>query len=180
MGDFDLATEQARVAELHGQADEVMAGLRAKVAAVAQAQQTALSVTGEASSRDGSVRAVVDATGVVTSLVFAASAFERSTPEKLAQATIFTIQAAAAQARARVSETLAPAREPGSRILAAAEDAFPELSARQLSVPEVPRTATDPADEADPWHDARPKPARPAESTDDETFGSSIFDKRGW
>src|SRR5213593_3738726 len=75
---------EARVSELRAEADATMAGLRSKMAAVQQAQQTALSTTGEATSRDGSVTVTVDATGVVTALSFADTAFQKSTPERLA------------------------------------------------------------------------------------------------
>jgi DNA-binding protein YbaB len=185
--EFDLAAERARVADLRGAADEVLGGLRDKLDAVRQAQQNALATTAEATSRDGSVRAVVDATGVVTSLVFAPSAFERSTPEKLAQASVATIQAAAAQARARVSETMAPVRAPGAGVLAAAARAYPELSPEGLTVPAVPHTATDPSDSPFPSaavpSDARPdqpEPVRRARPPDDTDAAGSVLDDRSW
>jgi DNA-binding protein YbaB len=162
MTEPDLSVEQreARVAQLRQEADGAMTELRAKLAGVRAAQEQALATTGEATSRDGSVRATVDATGVVTSLRFAPSPFQRSTPEKLAQATVATIQAAAAQARAQVSATLAPVREEGSRVLAAAAGGMSELRAARLGVPEVPRTAVDPAEDA--WHHGQPEPSPPA------------------
>src|SRR4051812_41491306 len=112
MTEPDLSPEQraAKVAELRQQADGALAGLRVQMAAVKQAQQDALSSTGEATSRDGSVQAAVDATGVVTALKLSPNAFERTTPDKLAQTVVATIQAAAAKARAKVSETMAPGR----------------------------------------------------------------------
>src|SRR5690348_13631391 len=120
-----LTPEQraARIGELRGEADEVMANLRQKMAAVAQAQQTALSATGEATSNDGSVRVTVDATGVVTALQFSDSAFQKSTPEKLAAATVATIQSAAAKARGQLKDTLAPLADKSA--LAAARQNVP-------------------------------------------------------
>lgn len=147
MAQFDMAAEQTRVAQLHEQAESVLSGLQDKINAVREAQGNAQSVTGEETSRDGSVRAVVDSTGVVTSLTFAPSAFERNTPEKLAQATVATIQAAAAKARGRASEALAGVRAPASGMLAAAAKAYPDLDPSALSVPSVPRTATDPGED---------------------------------
>ena len=47
-----------------------------------------LSAKGEATSRDGSVRVTVDATGVVTALEFAPSTFGKYTPDRLAAATV--------------------------------------------------------------------------------------------
>lgn len=143
---------EARVSELQGEADEVMAGLRDRMAAVAQAQQTALSGTGEATSRDGSVRVTVDATGVVTALAFDDTAFQKSTPERLAAATVATIQEAAAQARGRMRETLAPLTSVGQGALAAARHNVPGLAG--LTVPEVPHTATDPGE----FDDQEPRP----------------------
>jgi DNA-binding protein YbaB len=134
----------ARVSELQVEADEAMAGLRTRMAAVAQAQQTALSGTGEATSRDGSVRVTVDATGVVTQLAFSDTAFQKSTPERLAVATVATIQEAAAQARARMQQTLAPLTAESQPALAVARRNVPGLA--ELTVPEVPRTATDPGE----------------------------------
>lgn len=167
MTEPDLSPEQrlAKVAELRQQADGALAGLRAQMAAVKEAQQQALSSTGEATSRDGSVQVAVDATGVVTSLKFALTAFDRTTPDKLAQTVVATIQAAAAKARAKVSETLAPVRTQSANVLAAAGSAV-GIDARQLSTPEVPRTATDASEQADPWRQApqqayTPPPASP-------------------
>ncbi|MBB5892409.1 YbaB/EbfC family nucleoid-associated protein [Kutzneria kofuensis] len=159
MTEPDLSPEQraAKVAELRQQADGALAGLRAQMAAVKQAQQQALSSTGEATSRDGSVQVAVDATGVVTSLKLSPNAFERTTPDKLAQTVVATIQAAAAKARAKVSETLAPVRAQSANVLAAAGSAV-GIDAGQLSTPEVPRTATDASDQADPWRQAQAAP----------------------
>jgi DNA-binding protein YbaB len=162
MTEPDLSPEQraAKVAELRQQADGALAGLRAQMAAVKQAQQQALSSTGEATSRDGSVQVAVDATGVVTSLKLSPNAFERSTPDKLAQTVVATIQAAAAKARAKVSETMAPVRTQSANVLAAAGNAV-GLDASKLSTPAVPQTATDPTGQDDPWRQA-PQAAPPA------------------
>jgi DNA-binding protein YbaB len=208
MTEPDLSPEQrvAKVAELRQQADGALAGLRAQMAAVKQAQQQALSSTGEATSKDGSVQVAVDATGVVTSLKFAPSAFERTTPDKLAQTVVATIQAAAAKARAKVSETMAPVRTQSANVLAAAGSAV-GLDAGQLSTPAVPRTATDPSDQADPWRQAPPPPSsysppaqpssspppappaarpapsqpqRPSRRDDDDDDGGSVLSEGSW
>jgi DNA-binding protein YbaB len=208
MTEPDLSPEQraAKVAELRQQADGALAGLRAQMAAVKQAQQEALSSTGEATSRDGSVQAAVDATGVVTALKLSPNAFERTTPDKLAQAVVATIQAAAAKARAKVSETMAPVRAQSANVLAAAGNANGLDSAR-LSTPEVPRTAADPTGQDDPWRQAQapqqsysppppaaPPAARPAPSSppaapqrqappsrdDDDDAGGSVLNEGSW
>lgn len=160
-----LEQRQARVAELRQQADQAMAGLRAQLAAVKQAQEQALRGESEATSRDGSVRVTVDATGVVTGLVFAPSALASSTPEKLAAATVATIQAAAAQARARMSAELGPVTAAGAEVLAAARRNVPGLDG--LVVPEVPRTAVDPGAQAGPPAPSA-APARPVFAVPEE------------
>ncbi|MFC0546593.1 YbaB/EbfC family nucleoid-associated protein [Kutzneria chonburiensis] len=209
MTEPDLSPEQraAKVAELRQQADGALAGLRAQMAAVKQAQQEALSSTGEATSRDGSVQVAVDATGVVTALKLSPNAFERTTPDKLAQAVVATIQAAAAKARAKVSETMAPVRAQSANVLAAAGNAN-GLDAAKLSTPDVPRTAADPTGQDDPWRQAqapqpqsyspRPNPpvappaARPAPAAqppqrqappsrdDDDDAGGSVLNEGSW
>lgn len=136
---------QARIGELRQQADQAMAGLRAQLQAVEQAQGRALSGGAEATSRDGAVKVTVDATGVVTGIVFAPSALA-STPEKLAAATVATIQQAAAQARATMAAELGPITAAGAEVLEAARSAVPGLGG--LVVPEVPRTAVDPGEQA--------------------------------
>jgi DNA-binding protein YbaB len=146
---------QARVGELRQQADQAMAGLRAQLAAVKQAQERALRGGAEATSRDGAVKVTVDATGVVTGLVFAPSALA-STPEKLAAATVATIQQAAAQARATMAAELGPVTAAGAEVLATARRTVPGLDG--LVVPEVPRTAVDPGEQAGQF--AAPPPGR--------------------
>jgi DNA-binding protein YbaB len=145
-----LEQRMAEAAKLQGQADAAMATLQARVAGVREAQQEAMKATGEASSKDGVVRVVVDGTGVVTSLVFAPSAFDRSTPERLAQTTVATIQQAAAQARGRMSAALAPVRADEEDTVAAAARGAAALGVAPLPVPEVPRTAVDPTGQ-DNW-----------------------------
>jgi DNA-binding protein YbaB len=183
-----------RVGELQVDADAAMAGLHAKLAAVQQAQAAALSTTGQASSRDGSVRVTVDATGVVTALEFSPSAFQKSTPERLASATVATIQEAAAKARGQLQATLSPVTAPAQGALAAARANVPGLS--DLTVPEVPHTATDPGefldtephdagysfDQTAPDEEPPPPPApsqvrrpRPAEPEDDDYDDGSIY-----
>jgi DNA-binding protein YbaB len=137
------ASADEQIKQLYAEADNTMAQLKDRMARVREAQQQALQATGEASSQDGSVRAVVDSTGVVTSLTFAPSAFERSTPERLAQTVVATVQRAAAQARGKLSAAMAPA-EQDEGVSAKAAEALAEYGIPKVGVPEVPRTAVDP------------------------------------
>jgi DNA-binding protein YbaB len=149
---------ERRTAELQQQADDAMKHLRTRIAGVREAQQQAMRATGEATSRDGVVRAAVDATGVVTSLTFASSAFERSTPDRLAQTAVATIQAAAAQARARTAEAMAAIRSDDEGTVDSAAKGAAALGVAPLPVPEVPRTAVDPTGEQDEWAAEPPAP----------------------
>jgi DNA-binding protein YbaB len=151
------ASLEQRTAELQRQADDAMRHLRTRVAGVREAQQQAMRATGEATSRDGVVRAVVDGTGVVTSLTFAPTAFERSTPDRLAQTAVATIQAAAAQARGRTAEAMAAIRADDGGLVDSAAQGAAALGVPPLPVPDVPRTAVDPTAEPSPW-DAEPEP----------------------
>jgi DNA-binding protein YbaB len=148
-----------QISALHAEADSTMARLKDRMANIQQAQQQALQATGEASSRDGSVRAKVDATGVVTALTLSPTVFERSTPEKLAQTLVATLQSAAAQARAELAAGMAPT-EPEEGLSAQAAEGLAAFGIQKTGVPEVPRTAEDPTAQ-DTWGD-QPPPVDPA------------------
>jgi DNA-binding protein YbaB len=182
---------ERRTAELQQQADQAMKHLRDRIAGVRAVQQQAMRATGEATSRDGAVKAVVDATGVVTSLTFAPSVFERTTPDRLAQTVVATIQSAAAQARGRMSEAMAAVRGDGT-VQAAAQGAA-SLGVAPLPVPEVPRTAADPTAQ-DNWVN-NPTPPTPEpipgrttsnrtrRTTDEDDDGAAdtwLSDERSW
>ncbi|HVV14618.1 YbaB/EbfC family nucleoid-associated protein [Amycolatopsis sp.] len=107
-------------------------------------QQEAMSVRGAATSGDGQVTVEVDATGVITDLKLTELALSRGNANKLAATVVATAQSAAAQARARMSEALAPLREQNEQIRKAMLEHNPELAELRTTVPEVPRTAEDP------------------------------------
>lgn len=134
------------------QADEIAAQVLAQLARARDQQRAALSITGTASSRDGSVHAVVDATGVVTSLEFAPSALDRGgSLDKLARTVVATIQTAAAQAREQMSDSWRSWQGPDSDILARAAAATGRLGVPHIGVPDVPRTETDQTGQLEPW-----------------------------
>jgi DNA-binding protein YbaB len=195
---------EQRTAELQRQADEAMAHLRSRIAGVRAAQQQAMQATGEATSRDGVVRAVVDSTGVVTSLTLAPSAFDRSTPDRLAQTVVATIQAAAAQARSRMSDSMAAIRGEDAGLVSSAAKGAAALGVAPLPVPEVPRTAVDPTGQQDGWgapppsgwgpppNEAAPPAVEPApghvasnrsrraNDVDDDSSDEWVSDERPW
>jgi DNA-binding protein YbaB len=147
-------------AQAQAQVDSVLADLEARVARGREQQASAMSVTGSAKSRDGSVHATVDASGVVTNLRFAPNVFEQTNPERLAQTVTATIQAAATQARARMAETYETIRKPDVGVLSQAARGTGQLGLSAVGVPAVPRTVVDPTAVADSWHpgDESPKP----------------------
>jgi len=150
------------------QADEIAAQVLAQVERAKDQQRTALSITGTASSRDGSVHAVVDATGVVTSLEFAPSALDRGSLDKLARTVVATIQSAAAQAREQMSESWQSWQGPDSDILTRAAAATGRLGLPRIGVPDVPRTETDQTGQLEPWQVADGAAPEKPKPTDDD------------
>jgi DNA-binding protein YbaB len=197
---------EQRTAELQQEADQAMAHLKSRIAGVREAQQQAMQATGEATSRDGVVRAVVDSTGVVTSLTLAPTAFDRGTPDRLAQTVVATIQSAAAQARGRMAAAMAAIRGEDSGLVSSAAKGAAALGIAPLPVPEVPRTAVDPTGQQDGWGaspgesaqswgpvtEDRPPVVEPtpghvasnrshrANDVDDDSSGEWVSDERPW
>jgi DNA-binding protein YbaB len=147
------------------QVDSVVAELRSRAARIRENQAAALAATGQAASHDGTVRATVDATGVLTALTFTPALFERSTPDKLARTIVATVQAAAAQARGRAAEAFESMRSDDIGTLASAARQTERWGVPAGGVPDVPSTATDPTGERDPWRlrEARISEPYPAE-----------------
>jgi DNA-binding protein YbaB len=143
--------------DAQAQVDAIVAEVQATAARVREQQRAALSVNGTARSQDGTVRAVVDATGVVTSLDLEPSVFARSTPDKLARTVVATIQAAARQARTQLDASQQSMRAPHEGVLAKAAQGAGRLGLPAVGVPEVPSTAVDPTGDTDDWQ-------RPAET----------------
>jgi DNA-binding protein YbaB len=140
--------------------DAVVAELRSRAAKIRENQAGALSATGEAASHDGTVRATVDATGVLTALNFTPSLFERSTPDKLARTIVATVQAAASQARGKAAEAFQSLRSDDTGALANAARETERWGVPAGGVPDVPNTATDPTGDQDPWQRAETRSSR--------------------
>jgi DNA-binding protein YbaB len=170
-----------RVADLQRQADDTMSALQERITAAAEVRERAMSVSGSASSEDGTVTVVVDSTGVVTSLTFAPSVFDRNTPDRLASTVVAVIQQAAARARADMTEAMAPIRA-GADAARRAAAGVPELSALRFDVPEVPHTAVDLSGAQDPWAGVTPaEPERPKRRDQaSEAEDGSVYDERSW
>ncbi|MGH3981164.1 MAG: YbaB/EbfC family nucleoid-associated protein [Pseudonocardiaceae bacterium] len=101
---------EARNAAMRQQVNSLLAGLNRQSAALQKAQVQAAEVTGRATSADGLVTVTVNAAGIVTDVQFAPSAFDRSTPDKLARSVVTVTQQAASAAQRQVEDALAPVR----------------------------------------------------------------------
>lgn len=102
------ATERAR--QLGAEAAHLYGVTKRRKETLRAAEEQALKVTGEASSPDGSVKATVDAGGMLTELVLTDKA--RRVPDLAGLITSVT-QEAAADARAAVREMYEPLRGEG-------------------------------------------------------------------
>jgi DNA-binding protein YbaB len=155
------------------QVDQVLAELDERAAHIRENQATALSVTGEASSHDGTVRATVDSTGVLTALNFSPSLFDRSTPDKLARTIVATVQAAAKQARTQAGEAWQSFNSDDAGLLATAARETGRWGI-PAGVPEVPTTATDPTGDKDPWQHPAPQETPAVETRGVENRGVRV------
>lgn len=145
---------EARNAAMRQQVDTLLAGLNRQTAALNSAQAQAAAVTGRATSADGLVTVTVNAAGVVIDAQFTPSAFDRSTPEKLARSVVAVAQQAAATAQQQVAAALAPVRSNVPDL----PDFFPGAPSLTDLLPSPPATR------------------RPPKSQDEEDFSTrSVF-----
>ena len=107
----DLA---ARNAALRNQIDDMLADLRERTAQLREKQDAAAAKTHEVTSEDGVITVRVDATGIVQQLSLGPKAFERSTPEGLAEQITSVIREATGTAQRELrAEVLAHRGDPG-------------------------------------------------------------------
>lgn len=155
--DLNAETLNARAAQLTEQSAHLYSRVHRRNETLAAAKEQAVRATGSASSSDGSVRAVVDAGGMLTDLVLAPSA-QQMTPRQLAAVVVQVTQQAASVARAAVRNVYTPLQNEG--VLREAPVLLPEVQAPPP---------------------AAPPPARPrrAEAQDDD-FGGPVMKEQGW
>ncbi|MGH3910253.1 MAG: YbaB/EbfC family nucleoid-associated protein, partial [Pseudonocardiaceae bacterium] len=134
-------------------------GLNRQTAALHTAQAQAAEVTGRATSADGLVTVTVNASGIVTDVEFAPSAFTRSTPDKLARSVVAVIQDAAAAAQQRVEAALAPVRAN-----------TPDLPGVFPGAPAIKDLLPKPAPQAQPTPAQPKRQTRPQPPPDDDDF----------
>ncbi len=98
----------ARNAELRGTLDNLMRELKQRTDGLRDAQAAIAAMSGVASSPDGNVVVTVDSTGVLDKLELGPRAFERVTPEQLAQTITQVARKAALNVREQVNAQMAP------------------------------------------------------------------------
>ena len=98
----------ARNAELRGTLDNLMQELKQRTDGLRDAQAAIAAMSGVASSPDGNVVVTVDSTGVLDKLELGSRAFERVTPEQLAQTITQVTRRAAMNVRDQVNAQMAP------------------------------------------------------------------------
>jgi DNA-binding protein YbaB len=98
----------ARNAELRGTLDNLMRELKQRTDGLRDAQAAIAAMSGVASSPDGNVVVTVDSTGVLDKLELGPRAFERVTPEQLAQTITQVARKAALNVRELVNAQMAP------------------------------------------------------------------------
>ena len=155
LDDDQLAT---RNAELRGTLDNLMRELKDRTDGLRDAQAAIAAMSGVASSPDGNVVVTVDSTGVLDKLELGPRAFERVTPEQLAQTVTQVARRAAQNVREQVNAHMAPlTSEEGTVDL-------PDIVPGAPSIKDIFRV------------EQRDEPVPPPPPSD-EDFGSSVLRK---
>jgi DNA-binding protein YbaB len=99
------------------QVDSLLEKFEQQTAQLRDAQAAAAQASATLTSKDGLVRATIDATGSLAALDFAPVAFERSTPAALANTVLGLVRHGTLQVKQQVADLMAPVTE-----------GFPDLS----------------------------------------------------
>lgn len=99
---------EARNAVMRETMNSLMDGISKHTEQLKQAQEKVGSTIGEATSEDGLVTVAVNGAGIVTDVRLSESAFQYTTPKKLSQAIVRTIQDAARDAQSQAVAAFAP------------------------------------------------------------------------
>jgi DNA-binding protein YbaB len=127
----------ARSAELRTRVDDLLGQFTERTAQLRAAQQAAAALTATLTSPDDLVRVTVDATGMLTDLHIDRSAFEHTTPEKLASTIGDVVRRAATDVRRRSASLLRPLTE-GLPDLADLAEGAPSLTDMLPKIPDYP------------------------------------------
>lgn len=147
----ERARLDARSAELREKVDELLGDFTARTEALRQAQQAAAAVTATLTSKDGLVRVSVDATGLVTELHIAATAFDHTRPDTLSRTISDLLRQATIQVRRQTAELMRPIRE-GLPDLSAISDDAPKLDDMLPKIPQYPAPEPNSAQTAAPGY----------------------------
>jgi DNA-binding protein YbaB len=93
------------------QVDSLLEKFEKQTAQLRDAQAAAAQASATLTSKDGLVRATIDATGSLAALDFAPVAFERSTPAALANTVLGLVRHGTLQVKQQVADLMAPVTE---------------------------------------------------------------------
>jgi hypothetical protein len=152
----------ARGALLRGKVDELLTDLNSRTERLREAQRTAAALSATVTSTDRRIRVSVDATGMVTELWLAPTAFDHSRPDVLARALGDLIRQATMRVRGQRAEVLRPLTEN----LPDVSDLVPGAPSLREMLPSIPEG---------PAPDAGAPPTGPDRPTANGGFARSPF-----
>lgn len=138
---------EARNAAMRENMNSALENLDRQTQRLQQAQQQAASVVGTASSDDGLVTVKVNAAGVITDLKISNSAFQFTTPKKLSELILLTIQEAAGEARGQTEEAFAAVQGDMLDL----PDIFPDAPSLKAMIPSAPKVPDSDDDDDDDY-----------------------------
>jgi DNA-binding protein YbaB len=150
-----VTTPDPRQAALRANVDGLLAQFEERTAQLHAAQRAAAALTATRTSPDRLVRVTVDATGMLTDLHIAATAYEHTRPDTLARTIAEVIRQATGQVRTQAADLMRPLTEG----LPDLSDLVPGAPSRADALPGIP---------ADP--------PRPPVSTEDDMPASWMKD----
>ncbi|GAA2786759.1 YbaB/EbfC family nucleoid-associated protein [Saccharopolyspora taberi] len=136
---------EARNASMRETMTSLLEGISRQTEQLRQAQEQAVATVGKATSEDGLVTVRVNAVGVVTHLEVSSSAFQYTTPKKLSETIVLTIQDAARDARSQADAAFAPVQAEIPDL----PDVFPGAPSLTDMIPKAPAVPDLDEDEED-------------------------------
>jgi DNA-binding protein YbaB len=107
----DNARLEARNAAMKDQVDTLLEQFERQTAQLRDAQQAASETSATVVSKDGLVRATIDATGTLAKLEIQPNAFERTNPAQLANTVLHLVRQGSLQVKQQVADLMAPITE---------------------------------------------------------------------
>src|SRR5947209_19173886 len=131
----DRAQLEARNAAMRDKVDDLLDTYRKQTARLQEAQQARSALSARLTSPDGLVEVTVDASGMLTGLKIAPSAFERTRPEALSRTILDLTRRGVTQIRQQANELMKPLTE-GLPDLSDLVSGAPSLAALVPKLPE--------------------------------------------